>query len=145
MNKIKALLSVLFILTLSSCSDEFDPIPFSSNLDLPTEYTYELRISCYCFPSYVGPHRLHVKGDEIIGYELAVDDVEIDDQVDLEQFTIDALSKRVDEILEQDPFSQDVEVHPDYNFPVSVYIDIDERIADEEWGYEISDFEVIVD
>ncbi len=144
--KIKALLSIFLILTLLSCSDDFEPIPFSGNLDLPTEYTYELMITCYCTQNYVGPHKLHIKGDEIVSYKIDLDGgAVLDDQTDIRQFTIDALADRVDEILARDPFSQDVEVHPDYNFPVSVYFDIDQRIADEEWGYEITNFKVLED
>lgn len=139
-------MGLLLIMIWSNCSDNFEPIPFIGNLDLPTEYSYELMITCYCTQHYVGPHKLHIKGDEIVNYEIELDGGAVfDDQTDLKQFTIDALAERVDEILAKDPFTQEVKVHPDYNFPVSVYLDIDQRIADEEWGYEITNFKVIED
>ena len=142
---IKSSITIMIISLLFACSDKFDPIPFSGNLDLPTEYTYELTIACYCTQNYVGPHRIHIKDDELIDYEIDVDGVMLDDQTDLKQFTIDALVERVDDILARDPYSQEIKMHPDHNFPISVYFDIDQRVADEEWGYEITNFKVVID
>ncbi len=135
-------LFLTIILTWSSCGDDFESIPFSGNLMLPTEYSYELQISCFCIINYVGPHKIRIKNNVIVDYEL-VSGEEQDPQLDLTQFTIDALAKRVDELLAQDPVSKDIELHPDYDFPMSVYIDVDERIADEEFGYQITNFKVI--
>ena len=142
MNKI--LLSVLIIAIGFGCSDNFEPIVSSGNLILPTEYSYELTISCFCTSSYRGPHKIRIKNNMIIDYEL-ISDEENNEELDIKQFTIDALVQRVDELTAQDPVIKDIQVHPDYDFPVSVYIDVDERIADEEWGYEIKNFKVLED
>lgn len=140
MNYLKFVLFTLVFLGLG-CSDGFEPIPFSSELELPSKYNYELTISCFCLTTYVGPHKIFVENETIVDYQLLSDD-EIDENIDLTQFTIASLVDRVNEFITQDPITQDIEVHPKYGFPLKVYFDVDERIADEEWGYEISNFVV---
>ena len=135
---------VFFLLGLVSCSDDFGPINFERDVNLPTEYTYEISLSCFCITSYIGPHYMHIRGDQIIEYR-NLSEEEIIDQPAIESLTIESITARVNSILEQNPVRQDLATHPEYNFPIRGYFDISEQIADEEWGFEISAFTVIED
>jgi|GEM_PF-5333446 len=132
----------ILLLCLVACNDSFAPIDFNNDIDLPEEYMYELRINCFCFVSYVGPHRMHIKGNQIVDYELLADG-EAPDEEQIQRFTIEALVENVNDFIERDPVIENITLHPIYNFPTDVYFDVDEGIADEEWGFTISKFEVI--
>lgn len=135
------ILIIIFALGLGffGCSDSSESVPIPSELDLPNKYSYELTISCFCLTSYVGPHKITVENEVIVDYELLSDE-ETDENIDIAQFSIPSLVERVNEFIAQDPVTQNIELHPDYNFPVKTYFDVDERLADEEWGYEIKNF-----
>ena len=134
----------LVLLFSASCSDEFTPIDFEKDVNLPEEYTYEISTSCFCPIEYIGPHFLHIRGSQIVDYELLADGM-LQDSAFISTLTIEAITTRVNSILDQDPVVSNVETHPIYGFPVSAYFDISEMIADEEWGFDITNFEVIED
>ena len=137
-------LIITLLFTFIGCNDDFDPINFERDVNLPTEYTYEISLSCFCITSYIGPHFMHIRGDQIIEYRNLSDEEPID-QPPVESLTIEAITERVNSILQQNPVRQDLVVHPDYNFPIRGFFDISEQIADEEWGFEIREFTVIED
>jgi len=122
------------ILTVACTNDT----PESEDPPLPDNYAYTVVLKCFCFP--VGPFDIEMLNGEIISFE--------SDQVDVEglsdelknSFTIDNLHGRVLQLLDQNPFMSTVIPHPVYGFPADVFIDSDERIADEEWGYTITEF-----
>ena len=134
----------ILLLLLASCSDGFDPIDFERDVNLPKEYTYEISTSCFCLTSYIGPHFMHIREGQIVDYRNLTDE-EFSDDAFIETLTIEAVTKRVNDILQQNPVRQDLATHPTYQFPTSGYFDISEQIADEEWGFEITQFTVIED
>ncbi len=127
------------LLTLSwSCTqsllDEEDPT-------LPDNYAYTVSLKCFCYP--VGPFDIEIRNAEIVSFESSEFDVaELSDE-SKESFTIDNLHIRLLNFLAEDPFTSEVINHPIYGFPMDVFIDPVENIADEEWGYEITDFKVL--
>ena len=57
--------------------------------------------------------------------------------------TVDELFNIIDEKLKDDPFIFTLKFDQTYGFPIDIYFDMDEMIADEEIGYTISDFKII--
>lgn len=133
---------LLFALTLASvigCSSE--PTMIGPD-NLPTKYSYVVTIPCFCTPTYVGPHRLEITGGAITSYEhIGDNDGEELDQATINSLALTALQKRAIDIINDGPHMQTVEYDPTYNFISKAYFDIDKRIADEEWGFEITEFE----
>lgn len=100
-------------------------------------YEFLLRINCYCSPETIGPHRIQVKADTIF----AVNGIPYDrakSYVILK--TIPELFQFIRESDARTPFRKSVLYDSTYGFPTSLYYDFDERIADEEIGYIITEF-----
>lgn len=131
-----ALAVLISALALSSCTNEAEE---NESQELPDHYSYTVTLSCFCWPR--GPFDIEIKDDEIVSFQFD-EDIEIPDTDEfMSGFTISALSARVEELQSQDPVREDITLHPVYKFPMDVYIDLDEQIADEEWGYIIENFE----
>ena len=56
--------------------------------------------------------------------------------------TIEELFNIIDSKLEDDPFSYSLQFDENYGYPIDIYFDMDEMIADEEIGYTISNFKI---
>jgi hypothetical protein len=100
-------------------------------------YEFLLRINCYCTPETIGPHRIQVKADTIfsvngIPYDRTKSNVILKTIPDLFLF--------IRESDARNPFRKSVTYDSSDGFPTSLYYDFDERIADEEIGYIITDF-----
>ena len=52
--------------------------------------------------------------------------------------SVEGLFDRLQRALDRDPVSTRIEYHPNFGFPTQVFIDYDERIADEETGFRVS-------
>jgi hypothetical protein len=96
-----------------------------------TNYSYTLRVNCFCVIERAGPHLIKVKDNKIVSVN--------DQPYNLEQTgplpTVNELFEIIHTRLAQKPFDQRLEYHPSLGYPTSVYFDMDERIADEEVGY----------
>lgn len=53
--------------------------------------------------------------------------------------TIDDLFDRLQRAIDADAFMMSVSYHPERGYPESAYVDLDDRIADEEWGITITE------
>ena len=100
-------------------------------------YEYLLRINCFCSPETIGPHRIQVKADTIfsvngIPYDRAKSYVILKTMPEFFRFIKDSDARN--------PFRKSVLYDSIYGFPTSLYYDFDERIADEEVGYIITEF-----
>ncbi|WP_370250448.1 DUF6174 domain-containing protein [Nocardioides sp.] len=109
----------------------------------PRDYDYTLQVSCYCADN--APIRISVRDDEVVsavyvGPRAREAGLRGEEAPDYRRLTIDDViaaandtgAARVDVVW---PQGQD---HPD-----SVYVDQDERMADEELGYAVSDVDVV--
>lgn len=132
-------LAMIFTAFLSSCSEETNP---RDNVALPIEYSYDVTISCFCPVSYVGPHELRIRNGEVVSYRLKAQDQEADESI-IPDLRIETLDKRVEQLLMEDPEMSEVAYHITYGFAENAYFDMDSQIADEEWGFIISNFVVI--
>jgi hypothetical protein len=94
-------------------------------------YSYTLRINCYCPPERNGPNLIKVIDDKIVSVNGQPYNPNLTG-------TLPAVSQLFDIIqtkLSQRPLQQSIEYHPILGYPTNVYFDMDDRIADEEVGY----------
>jgi hypothetical protein len=99
-------------------------------------YEYTLRINCFCGPETTGPHLIRIQADTIVSvngtpYVAANSYVRLLKIPDLFLFIRESDARK--------PFRRSVKYDSVLGYPTSVYYDFDERIADEEIGYIITD------
>lgn len=139
--KVHLLVFLVFILPCFSCSDDDKSGVFDD--DFSGTYSYTVMISCYCVTDYVGPNSI-VLVDGVVSEFNGTDVSEDDSKYDLIQsLGLDDLIEQAEHMIEQDPIQKTIEYHPIYGFIDECYFDISEQIADEEWGYTITDFKVL--
>ena len=101
------------------------------------DYAMTLQRSCFCpVPDYTGPFAVAVEEGELASVMLEGAAVDVE-----RGMTVEALFDLVSDAYARDAVRIDVEYDAEYGFPSSVSIDYDERIADEETGYTVTDFQ----
>jgi hypothetical protein len=96
-----------------------------------TNYSYTLRVNCYCIPERNGPHRIKVVNNKIVSVNGQSYNPEITGTLP----TVSELFEIINLKISQKPFQEAIVYDPLLGYPSSVYFDMDERIADEEVGY----------
>ncbi len=100
------------------------------------DYEFEQQVNCFCAAPAGRFHRLTVRDGEIV---TAVD-LRSGQGLNSSQFhffkTIQELIEFAESIDPDSVARLDVEFDPVLKYPSSIYVDYDERIADEEIGYE---------
>ncbi len=96
-----------------------------------TNYSYSLRVNCFCTTERVGPHLIKVVNSKIV----SVNGQPYNPEVTGTLPTVTELFEIIKLKLSQKPYQQNIEYHPELGYPTSVYFDMDQRIADEETGY----------
>lgn len=96
-----------------------------------SNYSYTLRINCFCAPERTGPNLIKVINNKIS----TVNGQPYDPNTTGTIPTIAELFDIIQLKLSQRPFQQTIEYHPKLGYPTNIYFDMDERIADEEVGY----------
>ena len=148
----KNLLKILILLFTIGCSSEdsvtLDPVEMelsnaikkwnNSNIN---SYSYILTVSCYCLDTE--PNKIEVIDNKItkVNSNLVTPEQLNNDYWNVKTF--DELFNIIDEKLKDDPFIFTLKFDQTYGFPIDIYFDMDEMIADEEIGYTISDFKII--
>ena len=133
-----ALLIVSFC-NRSNNSDEFSVNEskwYSKNIN---DYEFTLRINCFCPQERVGPHLIKVVNDEIV----FVNNQPYDPAATGELVTIDELFSFVESGIDGNPYRKTIEYNSTYGYPQYVFFDYSKTMADEEIGYQLSDFKVI--
>ena len=139
--KVRLMLILFSLLLTFSCSDENEVGIFDTSFS--GTYSYIVVISCFCATDYVGPNSiLLVDGvvTEYNGKEVSIDDSNYDL---IQSLGLDELIQQAERFIDQDPIRENIEYHPEFGFIDQCYFDVSEQIADEEWGYTVSDFEVL--
>jgi len=142
-------LMAMLILILHSCTKPLTIIkPFqtikgdpASQLALWKEkhisnYEMTMKISCYCLQGRVGPHHIVVENDEI----KAVNDLPYDSTKTGPIQTINELFDFITIGLASNPYQHSIDYNASFHFPQKIYFDFSEQIADEEVGFEITEF-----
>ena len=133
-----ALLIVSFC-NRSNNSDEFSVNEskwYSKNIN---NYEFTLRINCFCPQERVGPHLIKVVNDEIV----SVNNQPYDPAATGELMTIDELFTFVETGIDGNPYRKTIEYNSTYGYPQYVFFDYSKTMADEEIGYQLSDFKAI--
>ncbi len=138
--------AVLFsIVAASGCSDEsdreLDDLASARALwsrAAPASYAFDYLRSCFC-PS-VSPVRIEVR-DGLVVEVVDLDAAQIVPPERNEEYpTIEELFVELDGLIREEPYSLEVRYDVAFGFPAFVSVDIDERIADEEFSYTVDGF-----
>jgi hypothetical protein len=110
----------------------------------PSDYTFELTVSCFCMGAGV-PIEVTVANAEVVGAVYGLDDsgrsgVKKGDPAD-KSFWI-TISDVVDKANDTEAARVDVDWPAGQDYPNTVYVDGDEMIADDEIGYTIANVQV---
>jgi len=100
------------------------------------QYTYTLRVNCFCPVSVVGPHIIKVVADTIV----SVNGLPYQPTITGKLPTLPELFSFIRESDAKKPYQRKVQFNDVYGFPESVYYDFSQQIADEEIGYVVTDF-----
>lgn len=104
------------------------------------DYTFEFRWLCFCTPDYVRPVSLTVRGGVLISGEYTDTGSTLTiEQLDRYQ-TIDELFEMIEEAVADNAHQITATYNQTYGFPDDVYIDYREMLADEERGFQITNF-----
>ena len=144
MNINKLLLTIPFLLFIS-CSRSNDIIDELKGLELWEslniyDYNMTQTISCFCFPyEFTQPKDIEVENNLII----SIDGKNPTETVGYSSFmTIDELFDFIESKLDEQPEFYEIEYNEEYGYPETLYFDMSKMIADEEIGYNISDFKI---
>ncbi len=106
-------------------------------------YSYELQVSCFCFPDMTRAVNIVVAGGVVESVTYIDDGTAADPDLFASYSTVEKLFERLEGAQSQNPASFDVTFDAQYGVPQSVSIDIDERMADEEINFTVSNFEAM--
>jgi hypothetical protein len=137
-------LLLLFCLNLWGCETVQPLDDATKNLNLWNEkkienYSFSFKRVCYCTLEYVGPNQIVVKNGKIFTVNGAPYNKEERYGV---MYTIPELLQVIKANIDRKPVKQTLNFNPTYGYPTSVFFDFSEMIADEEIGYEITNFKV---
>jgi len=138
--------TLMLTLFLAACGDPVGVDSFEEarerwndqNID---HYSFVLRPLCFC--GYTGPAQVTVDSGQIV----SVVDGETGEPITGDPLslmrTIDDLFVLLSEAWEEDAHVVQAEYDPGYGFPTDLWIDYKENVADEELGYQVSEFTVL--
>jgi hypothetical protein len=103
------------------------------------DYTLVLRRSCFCIARE--PVRIEVRDGQSVSYTLVGTGQPLPAEQREWYPTVAGLFEFLQEARDRDAARIDVRYHDRLGYPVHVWVDYDERLADEEMGYDIDSFE----
>lgn len=134
--------TTLILLSFCTRSNEKDELSMNkSKWDRRniSSYEFTLRINCFCPQERTGPHLIKVINDEIV----SVNNLPYDPDKTGELYTIDQLFNFVEISIDSNPYLKTIEFNPIYGYPQNVFFDFQKYMADEEIGYQVSNFRAI--
>ena len=134
----------IFFILFITCSEAESPeiiTPYEANKEKwenasILDYSFIFKVSCYCTEEYISPKTVLVRDGEII----KVNNIAYSEQMHWGILSIDDLFNEIEKASNQNVALLETTYDSYYGFPTYIYIDRDERIADEEMRYSISDF-----
>jgi len=132
---------LLVVLLLFSCIKPGENDDLSTNrskwnrLNI-VNYEFTLTINCFCPQERVGPHLIKVINNEII----TVNNLPYDPGTTGELMTIDELFDFIAKSINSNPYKKTIEYNSTFGYPQSVWFDFDKTMADEEIGYQVTNF-----
>lgn len=109
-----------------------------------SHYRFELTVGCFCIFSDRMPLTVEVRDGSVVSMTGA-------GGADVEEFrdflsdfdTMEKLFALVDEAIKMKVQTLEVEYDPTYGYPVSIYVDPEALVADDEIGYYVANFQVL--
>ena len=104
-----------------------------------SNYEMTMKISCYCIQGRVGPHHIVVENDKI----KTVNNLPYDSTKTGPILTINELFDFIIISLAKNPYQHSLDYNAIFHYPKYIYFDFSQQIAEEEVGYEITDFKAM--
>ncbi|MDG2341500.1 MAG: DUF6174 domain-containing protein [Cytophagales bacterium] len=147
----KYLFKILILFFTVACSSEDSITPSPIEMELSTaikkwsdskinSYSYTLTVSCYCIDTE--PNDIKVVNNKIKkvnGKSVTEDDLE---NIYWNVKSFDEIFEIIDEKLKDNPFLYTIKFDQSLGYPIDIYFDMDEMIADEEIGYYVTNFKI---
>ena len=147
----KYLFKILVLFFTLACSPEDSITPSPIEMELSTaikkwsdskinSYSYTLTVSCYCIDTE--PNDIKVVNNKIKkvnGKSVTEDDLE---NIYWNVKSFDEIFEIIDEKLKDNPFLYTIKFDQSLGYPIDIYFDMDEMIADEEIGYYVTNFKI---
>ena len=140
---------ILFFTLACSSEDSLTPNPIEMVLSAAIKmwndsninsYSYTLTVSCYCIDTE--PNDIKVVDNKIkkVNGKLVTEN-------DLENIywnvkSFDEIFEIIAEKLNDNPFLYTIKFDQSFGYPIDIYFDMDEMIADEEIGYYVTNFKI---
>lgn len=105
------------------------------------DYSFTLQRSCFCPGDTTKPVNINVENGQVVSATFADTGEPLPADLSYNSLTIDDLFKQVGDALDSGAERVDVTYDPTYGYPTSIYIDRSSRIADEEVGFTVSNFQ----
>jgi hypothetical protein len=135
---------LLFCLIFWGCKTVEPLDDVSANLNLWNEkkienYSYSFKRVCFCPLEYVGPHQVVVQNGKVVTVNGAPYNA-------AERYgsipTIPELLQIIKTNVDKNPYKKTLNFNPTYGYPTNVFFDFSQQMADEEIGYEITNFKI---
>ncbi|MBC7808373.1 MAG: hypothetical protein H7145_19745 [Akkermansiaceae bacterium] len=104
-------------------------------------YRYTLLVNAFLPTEARGPVSIEVRDGVTVAVRPLSDDVPISPEQFANSNTIDKLFDRLESAADSGADRQDHQFDPVGGYPVSAFIDYDVRLADEEYGFTVTDYE----
>ena len=104
-----------------------------------SNYEMTMKISCYCLQGRVGPHQIVIENDTI----KTVNNLPYDSTKTGPILTINELFDFIIISLAKNSHQHSLDFNAIFHYPQKIYFDFSDQIADEEVGYEITDFKAL--
>ncbi len=134
----------LFCLSFLSCKTVEPLDDATANLNLWNEkkienYSFSFKRICFCPVEYVGPHQVVVQNGKVVTVNgLPYNSSERYGVIP----TIPELLITIKSHIDKKPIRQTLNFNPTYGYPTSVFFDFSEMMADDELGYEVTNFKI---
>lgn len=104
-----------------------------------TSYDYIIVHDCYCVTEGI-PVEVSVRDDRVVAVRYADTGTPLATDLALQYRDIDGLFQLIDDALTRNAYSIDARYNSSYGFPRDVFIDYEQRVVDEEFGFRIVAF-----
>lgn len=112
-----------------------------------TSYRFVYSASCFCGPTAIQPVEVRVVDGEVASITSVATGEPVrpaaPGEDPFEVLTVERLFAFLLESLEGDPAVFEATYHPVLGHPRSVFVDFEAQVADEEFGFEVSDLSVL--
>ncbi|MHA8094553.1 DUF6174 domain-containing protein [Aquirufa lenticrescens] len=135
----------LFCLSFLGCKTVEPLDDATTNLNLWNEkkvenYSFSFKRICFCPVEYVGPHQVVVQNGKVVTVNGAAYNSSNNRYGVIP--TIPELLITIKSHIDKKPIRQTLNFNPTYGYPTSVFFDFSEMMADDELGYEVTNFKI---